>query len=74
MKKREFIVQHSWGWERVEARSAASALTKSDVPGGYRFARAVFDFSCVAHGGNIEPRGPSAPIIALFAKPAGREP
>lgn len=64
-----FIVLHTCGAEWVKARSAAEALRKCYVPGGYRHARCVIAAAFVAGIHNTEPLRLGAPFIALIGQP-----
>ena len=71
MAKRDFIVLHTHGADRVTARSAGEAVSKCYVPGGFREVRGVVEAAYVANAQNSEPRSPGAAFIAFIGTPAG---
>jgi hypothetical protein len=68
MERRDFVVLHTTGQEWVKARSAAEALRKCYVHGGYRHARAVIDAKVFPGQKQLSPLR-AAPFGAFIDQP-----
>ena len=73
MEAREYIVLHTTGATWVKAPTAAAALQKCCVPGGFRHARAVIEAAIAVGNHNSQPHQGKAPFLAIVGKSAVAE-